>query len=454
MLSKQNMKKRKLEKSEIAKKQISSKQLNALREVYNWAKRFDWHYNPQFTGRLDPHIDPASNMDVLKRLLNDANIKYTEESMSDKSGNVYKFIRYDLEENADTIRTFLSIMDDEEREKRDKKRSKTSEGYLPTTGATTTSSVYTKATFDALVKRWETKLGENKHCFAKKGDAVTMRKYFFPTHREQKENEKDFFYFEILQDVQHDPKIIRKMMDSIEQWLKNAIRTACFERAYEVSNIKSEDLAYARTVFETLKHRFPFKIRTWKRTDSNWNGHEFDLMRKKEGTQDAYWCLKIMQVVSHRFPRCSKEIKRTRNWYLPPIKLSNVPPGKKLIRGPKATWCWKKTDSWTVGDLVLQTTTNTGFSDRHVHVEELFTVHKVTPKTLCLFPVTIDEEGKVSLSKDVEDNRDTSKMIRVNKQEGRTLRGSQSPIRYFKYEYYDYHAKQTHVLRRHVEGNP
>ena len=134
-------------------------------------------------------------MDVLKRLLNDANIKYTEESMSDKlySGNVYKFIRYDLEENADTIRTFLSIMDDEEREKRDEKRSKTSEGYLPTTGATTTSSVYTKATFDALVKRWETKLGENKHCFAKKGDAVTMRKYFFRRTANKKRTKKTFF---------------------------------------------------------------------------------------------------------------------------------------------------------------------------------------------------------------------------------------------------------------------
>ena len=48
-----------------------------------------------------------------------------------------------------------------------------------------------------------------------------------------------------------------------------------------------------------------------------------------------------------------------------------------------------------------------------------------------------------------KEHRDTSKMIRVNRQEGRTLRGSHTSIRYFKYEYYDYHAKQTHV-----EGNP
>ena len=412
--SKQNMntKKRKVEDAEISeisvpKKQIvlTSKQLNALRQLKNW------HHENEFKGRFDAMDDPTSDMVTLEELCEDANIAYRV------CGDVDKWIEYD--ENADTIRTFL-----------EQERSSTEP---PAT--TNTSPQYTKATFDALVERWETKLGENKHYFAKKGDAVTMRKYFFSTRREQKENEKDFFYFEILQDVEHDPKIIRKMMEDIEQWLEKAFALR------KEGKIQTEVLVHARTVYHQTKHRFPFKIRTWKRADSNWNGHEFDLMRKKEGTRDAYWCLQIMQVVSHCFDRCSNEIKRTRNWYLPPIKLpNNAPP--------------KKTDSWTIGDLVLQTTTNTGFSDRDVHVEELFTVHKVTPKTLCLFPVTIDEKGKVVLSKDVEDNRDTSKMVRVNKQEGRTLRGSQTSIRYFDYEYYDYHAKQTHELRRYVEENP
>ncbi len=331
MLSKQNMKKRKLEGSEIAglssKKQkmvLSTRQLNALRQLKNWHWDHDHIHEPEFDGRFYAMDDPTSDMETLEELCEDANIDYII-----YCGDVDKWIEYD--KNADTIRTFL----EQERSSTaflEQERSSTEEEPPATTNTT----------FDALVKGWETKLGENKHCFAKKGDAVTMGKYFFPTQREQKRNEKHRFYFEILQDVKHDPKIISKMMNSIEQWLEKAIK----------AKIQLDDLVHARTVYHQMKHRFPFKIRTWKKTNSNWNGHEFDLMRKKEGTYWCYWWEKIMQVVSHRFDRCSNKIKRTRNWYLPPIKIAQP----------------KQTASWTKGDLVLQTTTNTGFSDRHVHV--------------------------------------------------------------------------------------